>query len=289
MKKAEIIEKLSELTKVDVDKLTTALTSTEDNVEFEFPKIHTFSDEELNARDLQNARAGNATVIKQVIRDYRDKMKKEFPDEFDFEDRTMDNLIGAALKAGEKKANVKPNEKVQELEKLVSGLRKNLETIESEKNAAIKEKEKTLFDYRVDSTLTKKVPFMEDSSITATEYVALFKMNHVPAESDGIITYLENGEVAKDPKTLKPVPIDQKFETWLTEKGVRPGNGEGRGECDRNKARSFQSGTVDSIQTTEDFDKYCDAQKIPKNDFTRRSALIREVQKKNTSFKYGQS
>ncbi len=285
MKKTDFFTKLSELTKIDVETLTKAIASEEEEVEVEFPEIHVFTQEELNARDLNSSRKGNHTAIEMAVKEARNKLKEEFGDEFDFQGKTIENLVETAIKAGEAKAGVKPSEQLKEKDEIIKKLQKSVSTLEEEKDAVLQDKEKFQFNYKVDSTLIKKVPNVENATFTPDEYISLWKRDKEIVTADGVITYKINGEIARDPKTQNPISIETDFENFLNEKGVTQTDRRGRGDDD--KKPPSNTGSIDGIKTSDDFDEYCNKNKITSID--DKKAVVMDVMKKNPEFVYGQS
>jgi hypothetical protein len=285
MKKTDFFAKLSELTKIDVETLTKAIASETEEVEVEFPEVHTFTQEELNTRDLNSSRKGNHTAVEMAVKEARNKLVEQYGEEANFQGKTMDNLLETALKVGEKKAGVKPNDQLIEKDKVIAALQKTNQQLESERDLALQDKDKFQFNYEVDSTLIKKVPNVENATFSPDEYIALWKRDKEIVTVDGIKTFKINGEVARDTKTQNPISIESDFENFLTQKGVKQVDRKGRGEGDKNIP--YKTGTIDGVKTTVDFEKYCEENKITSLD--GKKAALMEVMKKTPEFIHGQS
>jgi hypothetical protein len=279
MKKSDLFKKLSEQTKIDVETLTKALTSDQEEIEIEFPEVHVFTQEELNTRDLNTAKAGNKAAVEIAIKHKRDELKEKYGDEFDFQGKTMENLIEAAIKAGKKEAGVKPNEQLIEKEKVIKNLQETVTKLEQEKNDAVSNMTQFEFNYKVDSTLIKKVPQLENSPFSADEYITLWKKDHSPVLVDGVLTFKKNGEIARDPKTQTPITIESGFETWFNEKGLMGQQRQGRGEGDDKRGGTGLKHS--DIKSGSDYYKYVEEQKLGT---TEKVKLLNEIMKENPQF-----
>ena len=113
MKKQELIKYLSDTTKIDAKKLAEVLSSDKDEIELELPEVHVFTNEDLQERLTNHAKISSKTFIEMGVKEARNDLKEKYG--VDFEGKTIPNLVAAAIEAGEKKANVKPNEKINEL------------------------------------------------------------------------------------------------------------------------------------------------------------------------------
>ena len=95
MKKTDFLNKLSELTGVEVEKITEIVTTESEDIEgIELPQLHVFSEEQLEDRLITNVKKSTPTIIEQAIKGERDKIKDKF--NITFEGKTIDNLVATA-------------------------------------------------------------------------------------------------------------------------------------------------------------------------------------------------
>jgi hypothetical protein len=233
MKKNDLMKKLSDMTKIPADKLQEIITSDAEDVDVELAELHIYTDDELESFKKNMTSEASKTAIEMAVKEQRNLLKEAYGTEFDFQGKTMTNLIDAALKAGEKKAGVKPNEQLLEKEKIISQLKENLLQLESEKVQVLNDKNQIVLDYEINSTITKAIP-SDIESIWAPEEIAdLWKKNHQIVIEDGKKMVKKNGEILRDKKTQDPLPVDSVVATWLLEKGVTKKQAQGRGDGDK--------------------------------------------------------
>ncbi len=290
MKKQEFLNKLSELTHIDVETMTKLISSEQEEIELpeiktengdiiDFNKIISFSNQDLNARDIRMASAGNKTAVEQYVKGERDKLVKKYGEEFFFEGKILDNLVETAINIGVKQSGVEPGKKIEEKEKIIKQLQTTVTTLESERDAAINDKKQLDFRHTVNSTLRPLLkgiegPFSEDDIIT------IWERDHEPVLEDGVLTFKKNGEVVRD-KTQSPILLTSGFETFLSEKGMKMEERKGRGIGDSGNNGSKLKHA--DIKNADDFYKYAKENNI-ENDNEAQKKLLKEIQKENPQF-----
>jgi hypothetical protein len=255
MKKVDLMKKLSDLTKIPADKLTEIVTSEVEEVEVELAELHVYTDEELESLKINMNKETTKTAIEMAVKEQRNYLKETFGNDFDFQGKTMANLVETAIKVGEKKAGVKPNEQLQEKDKIINQLRENIQTLETEKNQVVDEKNRFLMDYEINSTITKAIPTDLETIWTSDEISELFKKNYQVVVEEGVKVVKKNGETLRDKKTQSPLPVEAVVSTWLLEKGVTKKTAQGRGEGDgkgKGDARSEFKSVADIVTYAEE-------------------------------------
>jgi hypothetical protein len=280
MKKVDFFKKLSELTKIDVETLTKAISSETEDIEIELPDVHVFTQEELNTRDLNSSRKGNQTAIEMAIKEARNKIKEQYGDEFDFQGKTMDNLLETAIKVGKKEAGVEPSKQIQEKDKVIKALQDSVQKLEGEKNEAQQNMTQYKLNYTADSTILKNIPFVENSTISAEDWATIFKKTFSPVEFEGILTYKVNGEVARDPKTQNIIPLETKVKEWVMEKCIVNTQFKGRGAGDNNSGGDGKMKHSD-IKTGTDYHNYIKENKLGTTESVK---LLNEIYAENPKF-----
>lgn len=279
MKREDFIKKLSELTKIDVETMTNAITSELEDIEIEFPKLETFTKEDLDKRDLAMATKGNKTAVEQAIKKTREKIVEEYGDEFNFEGKIMDNLVDTVLKIGEKQAGIEPNKKIEENKKVIKTLQDTLKEIEVQRDNAINDKNNVEFSYQTKNKLFDKIPNLENSQFTREDLITLWESKSTPTKEDGIIGFTINGELQRDEKTQEIISYDKGFESFLLEKGVAGQSlREGRGDGDSSTNSKMKHA---DIKSGDDFYAYSKENKL---DNKAQVQLLKDIQKENPEF-----
>lgn len=170
---------------------------------------------------------GKTAGVEMAVKDAREKHG------FDFEGKTMDNLIDAVKSKTLTEAKVEPNKKVQELTDNFNNLQKNYNNLEGDFNTyktGVTEKEVA---HRKDSTL---LSFMPDN-LKVDKDIALMALKSkagidVSFNEAGQALQTINGQVQKD-QSLEPISMSKEFMTdqlttmGLIEKQSTGGNGGG--------------------------------------------------------------
>jgi len=277
MKKQDFINKLSELTKIEVKDLTEAITSESEDVDIEFQELSIFTREELEQRDINLGKKAGNTGIEIAVKNARNEY------ELEFEGKTIPNLVKAAIEKGKQEANVKPNEKIKELESQTEKLRENILTIEKERDEYKNQTVSIKNDYNMTTTIAGLIPKDVEMPWNAKELNLIYKNNReITTDEDGKQIIKINGEVQRNPKTAEPITVEEDMKTWIEEKtkgmvSVKRGRGEG----DRNP-RSGGNIEIKGIQTTADFNKYCEENEI--KNFDDKAQLLKEIKKENKEF-----
>jgi hypothetical protein len=262
MKKADLLKKLSDLTKIPADKLKEIITSDAEDVDVELDELHVYTEDELAALKMNMNKETTKTAIEMAVKEQRNFLKETFGDDFDFQGKTMANLVETAIKAGEKKAGVKPNEQIAEKDKIINNLKQTVQSLETEKNQVIVEKDRILMDYDINSTITKAIPSDIETIWTSDEISELFKKRYEVVLEDGKKVVKQNGEILRDKKTQDPIAVDSVVSSWLIEKGVTRKQASGRGEGDNKPKGGNGHSDYKSVEDIADDSKLTNEQKI---------------------------
>ena len=206
------IKNLSELKKalkgVDLDSIIAAIKD-ENEVEVKVPDIKVFTEDEIRSRDSEQVKAGKEIAIKElkaeVGLDYSGEGSKD-PKKF------IENF---KLKI-EKDGNISIDEKVKEKDTIITKLQANLEKATQEKEQVLKTvKESQLTTEYLQTTIERK-----PDHFTNDEWVSFIKMGVQIDEADGVKVAKRNGEIVRDPQTLKPLPVKDVLYGYIDEKKI---------------------------------------------------------------------
>jgi hypothetical protein len=278
MKKADLIKKLSGMTKISADKLKEAFNPDGEEIDVEIEELHTFTDDELESLKANMKKEGGKVTLEMAVKEQRNKLIEKFGEDLNFTGKTMENLVEAILKAGQKEAGKTTDEQVKEKEKIISQLQDNLKKAEAERDTANQTVTTTEFRYTVDSTLAKNMPDLTNSILSADDYKTLFTNKGEIVKEDGVLTQKRNGEIERD-KLGKPVPLDTQFKTFINEKGVIQREKTGRGEGDKSGKSKMSHA---DIKTGADYYKHIEENKLNNEEQVK---LLREIYKENPQFK----
>jgi hypothetical protein len=210
------IKNLSALKKIlkgfDIDAIITAATSTEE-VEITIPEGTFLTTADLTARD-ENIKTTNINVGKELlIKELKTESGLDYSGEGSKDPKRFLNEYKKKVSAELGKSE---EEKVTELNKVVEGLRKNLEKEQKEKGDLItKQKESSINQKFLEASLDKK-----PESFTNDEWVAILKMGIQVEEVDGIEVVKKGGEIIKDPVTLKPLDTKTAISNYIEERKI---------------------------------------------------------------------
>lgn len=227
MLKKETIAQIAKLLKVDEAAFTTALTAAEE-ADVAIPEgVVTFTTEELTSRDKANVKKGydngSEASVEMLIKEQKRTLGLEF------EGKDPDKFVEALKAKVLADAKVEPSAALQEKETIITGLRANLQKLETEKNEVLSNVAKI----KVESTVARAIPADLIAGVEADE--VLLTMRHKGyefEEKDGQIVAKKAGEVIAD-NALRPLPIQDVIKGYVTERGwldTGAGGGkEGRG------------------------------------------------------------
>lgn len=280
MKKQDFLKKLSDLTGIEVAKITEAITSDKEDIEINLVDKHVFTEDELEARLTNHAKQSGKTFIEMAVKEARNKLIEEFGQDGMFEGKTIENLVNKVKELGEKKANIKPTEALKEKDEVIKKLQENIKSVELEwkgkYDKTIAEKNEIMNNLQIRSMLPSDL----DTTLPIEKIAILFNSDRkIRINEDGKREFTDvNGNVLRDLKTQNPLSDKEVMESWLNENNLKRKTAEGRGSGnDHGKG----STAISDIKTTEDFNKYCTDNKIPQG---QQSKVLLEIQKVNPNF-----
>jgi len=280
MKKQDFLQKLSELTGIEVTKITEAINSEEEEIEgIEIPEKHIFTDDELEARLKNHASKSGNTFIEMAVKEARNSH------ELEFEGKTVDNLVKAALEKGKAdgiaEAGKKPNDLIAEKDKIIEKLQSNLEQSEAATQQKIDDLNNTIKSMKSESMVNSIIPDNLDTPLTKSDLAVLFKNDYqIKEEETGIVFTDRNGNVLRKEKTQEPMTSEEVIEQWMTAKNIKTKNDDGRGGDD-DKTKVDGKLSVKGIKSTTDFYDYCEKNNIPSREYSK---VLVEIQKESPEF-----
>lgn len=172
---------------------------------------------------------GKKTGVELLAKD----LKAKYPEIADVEGKDIEKLMATFATKRIEAAKIPESEKIKQYENDLSSLRKNIETLTTEKTTletSYKQKEQ---QHLITNHLISIIPKQAlTETYTTTDIIALFRANGYDVVNvDGKIVATKNGEVMKHATTLEPMkPIDV-MNQFVTEKKLIP-TGPGRGGSD---------------------------------------------------------
>lgn len=263
----EVIEKISGLLKIDGKTLAEAIANTAE-VAIEIPDLTVFTAAEIATRDKHKYEEGKTAGVDILIKDWKEKNGIEI----DGKDpvKFLDAYKAKALKD----ANVEPDKKLAEAEKVAETLRANLAKAESERDAlngsmrSMQLQSRALAGVEADYLLSKeKVLHL----MTAEGYSL--------DEENGAVIFKQNGAPVRDHKTQDVLPASKVFEAFavasnLAKTEPTPPRGRGAGS-----SKTPQSDPTSFSQLKEQWE--AEGKSINSAEF---SARAQELAKTNTDF-----
>lgn len=273
MKKPELLQIISERIGLPTDDIISKINSEEEEFELELPTVHVFNDEQLTDRLKNHVAKSTPTLLEMAVKEARNNNGLEF------EGKTVENLVKAAIEKGKKEAGAKPNEALKEKDEVIEKLRQNIIDIEKTKDSEYETLQNKLSKIETSQLIKDLIPDKLDTQLSKKDLSTLFKNDIAVKQIDGKNVYEEDGEVLRDGKTQNPLTGNQVMERWLNQKGIKEktetsGRGEGNSKHTTNTK-------LENIETSEDFYNYCSENNVPQNE---QGKLLAEVRKTNTNF-----
>lgn len=283
MKKEDFINILSERTGIQSEKIIEYINSENEELEeLEVPNVNLFTDEELTARLKNHVDISKPTIIEMAIKERRNDLKEKYG--VDFEGKNLDNLVNAAIEAGEKlglkKGEGKPNEQIDEKNKIIEKLQKNLMDIEAQKEDAVSSLKSRIDQMEINTYLNSLIPDNLDTSLSKKDLGVLFSSDVNSKKENGKVLFFKNGEILRDDKTQDALSGEQVMINWLSNKGIKQKESKsGRGEI--NEPGKIKKTKLSGIETTDDFRKYCKENNIPANEQIK---VLKEIREEKPDF-----
>jgi len=289
MLKKEDIKTLSELTRISVKDLTTALEA-EEETPLTFEDVIIFTPDELETREIEQAKKAGKTAVEMAVKDARNKLVEEYGEDYNFTGKVQDNLYEALKKAaheaGKKEAGTKPNETIELQKGQIEKLQNNIKKIEQDKDEEIERLKTEQSKIKTIQSIEGAVPVDLDTTLSRRDLTTLFNVDIETAiDENGKTIYKKNGEQIVDDKTQAPTQLNEIMKNWLDGKGIKQkANPRGRGGDD-GQGTPGGDNDIKSIKTTDDYYNYIEKNKIPADG---RKEVLLKVQKENPEFVLGE-
>lgn len=224
MLKQETIKAFAEFAGLEASDLEAKIKS-ESEEDITLQKVNVFTDNQLQER-IQNEKntsynEGKTAGVEMLVKD----KKKELG--YEFEGKDFNSLL-TYHENKVKEAFEKPDKKVIELtndlEKMKKAHQIELENITNEKNGLISK----VNALHTKTSLMNIIP--QNTTLAKDDLITLFNANYQVEQEDGKTVVKLNGETLKDATTASPLPLNDVFINWATEKKYISGTpGRGRG------------------------------------------------------------
>jgi len=211
MLKKDQITKIATTLRITETDLINALTSTEE-IELTIPELNVLSTEDLTLRDANSKKVGytegKTAGLEMWVKDTKEKHGLEF------EGKEPEKLIEALTSKVLKEAKIEPSKQVEELNKVVANLQKNVSAFESEKQSLLSQIEAT----KTDAQLLSYLPKERISSMNDNEYLTIIKSALEITTEDGKQVVKKGGEIVRNPTTQAPLEISEVINSYFTER-----------------------------------------------------------------------
>ena len=211
MLKKDQITKIESLLKLPAGSLATAIAD-EKEVDVTIGELSVFTPEELTTRDANTKKGGydggKAAAIEMLVKEQREKLG------LDFEGKDMDKLIEAFKEKTLKDAKIEPNQKINELNGIITNLRKTI----TDKDTEVTGLKGQIATSKQDTRLIGMFPANRLSVLNDTEYLASIRSQYTFEEEDGVEVVKKNGEILRDKTTQNPIKPEDIVGSYFTER-----------------------------------------------------------------------
>lgn len=226
--------------------LSKAIENTE-NVTIELPKgkfidpeTHVIRSNEDQETFLNNIKTEQKTAgVEIAVKEMRNKL------EYNFEGKTIENLLTAHGEKVLKDAGTEPDKKIEELNIDLSKLRGNNTNLQDQldemvKNTSLKDNQR-----KVDGNILSNIG--DNLTLSKEQVMTLFKSEHQVVEEDGKFVVKKGGETMKD-DNREPLNLKTILESFTTDFVKTAEGGSGGGDTtDGGKAGSLEAFTKRQI------------------------------------------
>src|SRR5206468_8367405 len=112
-----------------------------------------------------------------------------------------------------KDANISVDEKVKEKDGVISKLRENIKTIETQ----VAERDRAAKAAQFDAQLLSDTIDMKPDNISNKAWLAIIKAENEFIEQDGTLVVKRDGKIVQDEKTVSPVPAKDAVRKFITD------------------------------------------------------------------------
>lgn len=187
------ITKIAAVLKMDSDTLAAAITSAEETA-IEMPEVSVFTAAELKARDNNTYAAGKTAGEDMLVKSVKEAHG------LTVEGKDMNKVLDVFKANVLKAANIEPDKKLEEANRVAETLRANLTKAETERDGAVASMRSMGLQTKVLSSVEGEylLPPTKVLNLMQSEGYAI-------DESDGAVVFKLHGEIVRDAKTQNPV------------------------------------------------------------------------------------
>ncbi|HEY1044957.1 MAG TPA: hypothetical protein VGF79_00865 [Bacteroidia bacterium] len=211
MLKKDQITAIAKALKIKESDLENAIKD-EKEVELTLPEVSVFTTDELATRDknqkTQGYKEGKESGIEMLIKEQKEKLG------LDFEGKDADKFVEALKSKTLADANLKPDKKVEELNKSLETLRENLKAAQAEKT----EIETKLKTQSLNQTILSSFPSNRIGSLKDEESLMLLQREFTFVEEDGKLVAKKGNETVKDKTTQAPLEVKDVIHSYFQER-----------------------------------------------------------------------
>jgi len=272
--KKQTIQQICALLKIKEEEFNKAVT---DPAEIDITideNLQAFTKSEIEARDRNKYNDGKTAGVEMLVKD----IKKSH--NVDIAGTDSAAIVDAISKAAVAAANIAPDEKVKERDKLIEQWKSK----HKEAEQALAAEKQRASEYATNAEILSVFPANRAATLTDQEYLSLIKNNYRIAEEDGkkVVYDVTTGNKIQDPKNLEPLPlkdvIANHFTTrkWVADQQQQqPRGGGGSGSSTFEPGKGFQK--------MSDLRKYATDNNIPITG-EKFNAMVKDAVKENKDF-----
>lgn len=243
MLKAETIQKLAKIAKVDPKVLETAIKDTEEKDVEISDALTTLDDKELETLKSNEYKKGKDKGLEMTVKETKDKLGLEF------NGKSIDDLLEAHKAKTLTDAKAKPDERVAELENKL----KTVQTTATELQTKLAEKETEAAAIRTNAEVFRHIPELSSEngpSFEREEIMTMMKAKGYDFKMDNnALVVTKDGNVVMD-KLSNPVPVKDVITGYLKERKLittDPDTPGGRGG--KSSGADFKPGKLSEIKS----------------------------------------
>ena len=283
MIKKDSILKMAALLKMDAAAVTAAFDNKEEVDVKVTEGLNIFSADELSQREAQ-VKAGAAEAAQDIL---IKTMKEEAGLAYDGQgSKDPKRFVTELTKKAVTEAKIPVDKKVEELTTTAEALRTKL--MEAQK--LVQDKDTQMRVSKHDTILLTNTIHLKPDNFTNDEWIGLIKAGGISLEDTeaGGVVVKRGGEIVKDTKLLKEVPVDKALADFVTEKKwgkVDPAPTPGRGGSDTKHKPGALPIDKAAVTKMSDLVGYCEANGIDIKS-AQGHAILTEISTANTDFDF---
>ncbi len=202
------IEKIANLLKIDSKTLTEAISS-EKETDIEIPELSVFTAAEIDLRDKNKYDAGKVAGVEILVKDLKESHGVEV------EGKDPAKFLEAYRAKTLKDANIEPDKRVEEANRVAETLRGNLSKIEGERDALAAK-------IRTTELQTKAFAGIEGEFVLPKEKILhlMTADGYTLDEEGGAVIFKQNGTAIRDAKTQAVLDAGKVLQEFATTQGL---------------------------------------------------------------------